>query len=327
MKIKNILLWELNLEKEKKEVLNKKYVVQRNELLYGKTTVFNVTDLKIFKLIISKVNSKSLLFDDFYEISSEELKALKINEKHLYSITLDSLKKLANVYMKLDFNDDISGGTIREIGLIQNNFTFKKYSNKFYVSFHQDMKDYLLDIQEKYTKYPLSDISDLKLKHSLKFYEYIKSLSFEEVEISIDKLKKRLDLGLDSYEKYAMFKIKVLDPVVNEINTKTSINIEYEPVKDGRKIEKIKFFISKTQKLKKHSDIIELETITYIDKFSKYMNQKFLHNDEEYQIIEIDKNLNIARVKNLENGTIGKISAKNDIELIDKLEHMINNED
>lgn len=319
---------ETTLEKfdiTKKDSLHKKYVVQRNELLYGKTTVFNVTDLKIFKLIISKVNSKNILFDDFYEIASEELKALNINEKHLYSITLDSLKKLANVYMKIDTNDLEGNGVIKEVGLIQNNFTFKKYSNKFYIAFHQDMKDYLLDIQEKYTRYPLADISSLKLKHSLKLYEYLKSISFEEIIISIEKLKKRLDISLNSYEKYAMFKIKVLDPVMQEINERTSLNVQYEPIREGKKIVKIKFKILKI--VPKKQNLIELEEPKYEDKFQKYLNQKFSHNDDSYQIIEIDKNLNIARVKNVDTGEIGKISAKNEIELIDKIEYMMNNDE
>lgn len=300
-----------------KNVLAKRYVVQRNELLYGRTTVFNVTDLKIFKLIISKVNSKNLLFDDLYEISNEELKELNINEKHLYQTTLASLKKLANVYMTIENEKD----TIKEVGLIQNNFVFKKYSNKFYISFHQDMKDYLLDIQEKYTKYPLADIKDLKLKHSIKFYEYIKSLSFDEVEISIEKLKKRLDIPDSSYEKYSILKMKVIDPVIDEINEKTSLTVSYEPVKDGRKISKLKFFINKKINIVIEKEEVKDETV---ETLNGYINKEFVYDGIEYKILKIDFAGNFAEIVSLGSNDIGKLKAENRESLLEKLEIMIN---
>ncbi|MFA9373324.1 MAG: RepB family plasmid replication initiator protein, partial [Poseidonibacter sp.] len=113
----------------------KKYVVQRNELLYGTTTVFNLNDLKIFKLIISKVNSKDPRFNEYYNITNEELKELNINHKHLYKTTLTTLKKLANVYMTIDTVEN-GQAIVKEVGLIQNNFKFRKYSNQFSISFH-----------------------------------------------------------------------------------------------------------------------------------------------------------------------------------------------
>jgi len=309
--------------KTKNKTLAKKYVVQRNELLYGTTTVFNVNDLKLFKLIISKVNSQNILFDEFYEITSNELKELNINPKHLYNTVLTSLKKLANVYMKIESEKK---DEIKEVGLIQNNFTFKKYSSKFYISFHQDMKDYLLDIQEKYTRYPLEDILNLKLKHSLKLYEYLKSISFNELIISLEKLKKRIDIPNESYDKYGIFKQKVLEPVLKEINEKTSINVKYEPIKDGRKVVKIKFTIER-KKIQKNN-LIEIITTkeTNQDNYTKYRNQKFNYNGEPFQIIEINKNENIATLKNINSDEIGKVNGKNEQDLIDKLEILINNE-
>ena len=301
------------MTKKNKQVVIKRYVVQRNELLYGNTTVFNVTDLKIFKLIISKVNSKNILFDEFYEISNEELKELNINEKHLYQTTLNSLKKLANVYMKIEPDQE----TIKEVGLIQNNFKFKKYSNKFYISFHQDMKDYLLDIQEKYTRYPLEDIKDLKLKHSIKFYEYLKSISFDEIKISIEKLKQRLDIPVTSYEKFAMFKKKVIEPVLQEINQKTQLNISYEPIKDGRKIIQLKIFINK-----KMNNFVEIEKKP-LNMFQKYLNKTFIHQEIKHQIININEKNYYAEVKNLENGDIGKINSQNNDELLEKLKQIV----
>jgi plasmid replication initiation protein len=303
---------------EAKKTLKKKYVIQRNEFIYGNTTVFTINDLKIFKLIISKVNSQNVLFDDFYEISHDELKALDINQKHLYSHTLTSLKKLANVYITIDSIDKNGKKIIKEVGLIQNSFRFAKYSSKFHISFHPDMKEYLLDIQAKYTKYPLEEISGFKLKHSLKFYEYMKSISFDEVEISLEKLKKRLDLN-NAYEKFAMFNKKVLTPALEEINTMTSLHIKWEPIKKGKKVIKIKFI-----KLKKNAlDIVKI--INEIHELDRYLKKEFIYNGELFRVISIDKTKHIAKVENINNSDVGNIKALSNDELLEKIEHLVNN--
>lgn len=304
-----------------KKYISKRYVVQRNELLYGKTNIFTVTDLKIFKLVISKVNSTNLLFEDFYEITTDELKEININEKHLYDTTVSSLKKLANVYMTINETNAKGDEIIKEVGLIQNNFEHQRYSGKFIISFHKDMKNYLLDIQQNYTKYPLVDISDLKLKHSLKFYEYMKSISFDSVVIGIDKLKHRLDIPINAYTEFGSFKRSVLVPVLEEINGKTSLSVEFEPVRDGRKITKIKFMIIKR---KIEPEISSTKLIKKDDKFAQYLNRKFLYEGEEFQIISINKTNFEAKVENLETAEIGTVEGLNEENLIEKLEFLLN---
>lgn len=311
------------MSEKPKKYLAKRYVVQRNELLYGKTNVFTVTDLKIFKLVISKVNSTNLLFDDFYEITTDELKEININEKHLYDTTVSSLKKLANVYMTINETNTKGEDIIKEVGLIQNNFEHQKYSGKFIISFHKDMRNYLLDIQQNYTKYPLVDISDLKLKHSLKFYEYMKSISFDSVVIGIDKLKQRLDIPINAYLEFGSFKRSVLVPVMDEINGKTSLSVTFEPIKDGRKVTKIKFIILKS-KIEQETMIPKL--IKKDDRFSSYMHRRFLYEGEEFQIISINRNTYEVKVENLETNEIGTVEASGESDLIEKLELLLKSE-
>lgn len=69
---------QLIIEEQKKLFKNRK-VVQLNKFIKGDVSAFSVNDLKIFKLIISKVDSKESLFKDFYEITTDEIKALNIN--------------------------------------------------------------------------------------------------------------------------------------------------------------------------------------------------------------------------------------------------------
>ena len=116
------------------------------------------------------------MFKDFYEITTDEIKALNINEKHLYSETRKTLKRLANIYITFD-----EGDSIREVGLIRNDFKFEKYTKKILINFNDDMGEYLINLKKNFFMYDLIDIVNFKYKHTLKLYEYFinSTLSFK----------------------------------------------------------------------------------------------------------------------------------------------------
>ena len=47
----------------------------------------------------------------------------------------------------------------------------------------------------------------------------------------------------DAHPRFADFRRKVLDKAVSEINSKTDLEVSWEPVKKGRSVAGIKFFI------------------------------------------------------------------------------------
>lgn len=49
--------------------------------------------------------------------------------------------------------------------------------------------------------------------------------------------------NVKSYINYKDFRVKVLEKAQTEINELTDINIEFEPIKTGRKVTSIKFII------------------------------------------------------------------------------------
>jgi len=274
----------------KTKLLQNKFVIQKNELLYGDTSLFSVDDLKIFRLVISKVNSKNLLFEEFYEITNDELKELNLKESHLYQNTLTSLKKLANIYVPLEVKEkDGKTSSIKEVGLIQNNFEFKPYSKKFYISFHKDLKDYLLEIKGGFTKYPITEITDLNFKYSLKLFEYLKSTNLTVMTVGLDKLKKRLDVKSSSYSAYGNFNNKILKPAITQINQSKTCNmhIEAKPIKEGRKIVKVEFRIVKNSLLSGFTKKAAKED-NKTEELKKYANRTILVENEKYIIQDVN---------------------------------------
>jgi plasmid replication initiation protein len=61
-------------------------------------------------------------------------------------------------------------------------------------------------------------------------------------QISLEELRALLATK-DAHPRFADFRRKVLDKAVSEINSKTDLEVSWEPVKKGRSVAGIKFFI------------------------------------------------------------------------------------
>lgn len=117
--------------------------------------------------------------------------------------------------------------------------------------FDPKLKPYLLQLKERFTKYHLNYIIRLKHSYSIRFYELLKQ--YEPIGwrlFCLDDLKAILGITPDEYRLYSNFKLKVLNPVQKEFNTKYNKQeldfiFEYEEQKEGRKVTGLRFKIVK----------------------------------------------------------------------------------
>ena len=75
-------------------------------------------------------------------------------------------------------------------------------------------------------------------------YELLKSYEYLDrpIDFSLDELK--IELGvekIESYKIYQCFKQRVLEIAIREINTFTDLDVQYLPMKTGRKVTRILF--------------------------------------------------------------------------------------
>ncbi len=279
---------------EQKKLLKNRKVVQLNKFIKGDVSAFSVNDLKIFKLIISKVDSKDSLFKDFYEITTDEIKALNINEKHLYSVTRKTLKTLANIYITFE-----EGDSVREVGLIRNDFKFEKYTKKILINFNNDMDEYLINLKKNFFMYDLIDIVNFKFKHTIKFYEYIKSQSLNVIKLKIETIKGILDLK-NKYSRYTNFRSDVLEVILEEINeSSNTLYISYTEERIGPKVEYIIFHVKRIK-----SDLI-LEDNTNKNKYGYLIGKEceYLNKFHILENVDIENNLIVLRETLTDNHT------------------------
>lgn len=124
-----------------------------------------------------------------------------------------------------------------------------KRKGTVYIRVDEDLVPYLFDLKQQFTQYQLLDILGMQSAYSIRIYELLKSYAgLKEKTFTLDELKKRLMVEhIASYEKYSIFRQKVLDIAIREINELTALNVSYEPIFRGRKVVKVRFRMEQKQ--------------------------------------------------------------------------------
>lgn len=119
-------------------------------------------------------------------------------------------------------------------------------SGKIKVRLSEDMKPYLLQLRDNFTRYEIAYVLCMRSKYSIRLYELVKSIHYRELEtyvktFTVEELRRRLDA--ETYPRFCNFNQRVLKPAVQEVNTYTDKEVSYEPIKKGQKVEAIELTI------------------------------------------------------------------------------------
>lgn len=213
-------------------------VVKHNDLIQKSKYNLTATQQKLIAYVISLIKPTDVDFQR-YEISVADFCTLcGIDKNHFY----------------LDFKETIDDIDNKAVWIETEEKTFKfrwflkaEYMNKqgkVRLILDDDIKKYLIALQETFTQYELINILALKSKYSIRLYELFKSYAFQKEKVlKIDSLKETL--LATHYPNFKDFRNRVLDKAIKEINHYTDLDVEYEPIKKGRRVEAIKFTIKR----------------------------------------------------------------------------------
>lgn len=225
--------------------MRERTVSKANELIQRSRFSLSLQQQKVVLYLISQIEQND---DDFklYDFSIQDfcrICGIDCENGKNYSNLKRTLKDIADtksVWIKLDDGRE----------------TIVRWVEKPYIDYQSgiiqikldnDMKPFLLQLKEKYTKYELIYILRFKSKYSIRLYELVKSIHYHELEtyqkiFEVKELKRILDA--ENYTETRDFKRKALFPAIQEINRFSDKNVEFEEVKKGRKITHIKLIIS-----------------------------------------------------------------------------------
>jgi len=122
--------------------------------------------------------------------------------------------------------------------------SYIKGEGKIELCFHPKLKPYLLNLKERFTSYKFKEIAQLKSRFSVRIYELLKQYeNLKKRTFKLDDLRKILKIEPDQYKPYFNFKNRVILIAQRELNDNASITFDFEEIKVGRKVGKLRFYI------------------------------------------------------------------------------------
>jgi plasmid replication initiation protein len=217
----------------KKIIRKDRFWVEKIEAVYG----LNKSQLKILAKLASSIHKADVEFKEYcFDVRStlSELGMGEENYDYLRKTTKDMASKVAEF-----FNDN---GELVQTGIIVAKYSEDKSTLRLKIE--PDLKPYFLQLRGWISKYELKYFISLKGKYSMRFYELMKTYQFMgHFEKSVKFLRKYFYVPKGKYEQMVHFRQRVIEDSIKDIEKNTEIEIEYRPIRNGRKIDRIEFWI------------------------------------------------------------------------------------
>ena len=218
-------------------------IVKANTLIQQSRFSLSTQQQKMLLYIISQINR----FDNEFKMCEFKVadfcKVCGINKDNgnIYKQLKEQNKKISDKSLWID----LPNGNSTLLRWIEKPYIDEK-SGVIKIKLDADMKPYLLQLKEKFTAYELIYTLNFKSKYSIRLYEYLKSIHFDELtpyrtEIKIEEFQSLLD---SPYKTFRDFNSYILKTAHKEINAYSDLNFDYQLLRQGRKVESICIFIS-----------------------------------------------------------------------------------
>ncbi|MDU9763874.1 replication initiation protein, partial [Helicobacter pylori] len=244
---------------------SQKYLVtQDNRLIYAKYGDITANEIKVFYYIVSKVNSINDKGFEVCEIPINEVLWEALEHENMdanYRYIKKLCESLLGRYL-LDETLSIDPETNKAVDSFKGMPLFKileytKGEATIKYQLNEYLKPYLLGLRKNFTQIPLQHIVPINSGYAIRIYQMLLSelkQNRNEVEMNLIYLQDVLCVPKSMYI-FGSFKQKILDPSLEEINRNTEIVAEATPIKEGKKIVRLKFEIAyKSREQRKEQD-------------------------------------------------------------------------
>ncbi|WP_376414959.1 replication initiation protein [Streptomyces sp. NPDC055954] len=222
---------------EKNETQNNHLVTKSNMLIEANYKL-GVVEQKIILCLASHITPADSDFKTYTLPIQEfsDLLSLKGTPKYteLKQITKDLMKKVFEVRIKKK---------VIQVSWLSY-VAYNETEGTVDIRFDPFLRPYLLQLKREFTSYKLENVVKLKSSYAIRIYELLKQYErLKERSFYLKDLRKMLGAE-DIYPAYGNFKQRVLVPAQKELKAKTDISFEIEEIRTGRRVDKIKFFIT-----------------------------------------------------------------------------------
>jgi plasmid replication initiation protein len=107
------------------------------------------------------------------------------------------------------------------------------------LSFSPHITPHLTSLGKNFTEYRLGQVANLRSTYAVRLFEWcVQFIDNGWLVISLDDLKLRLGVG---YKLFNDIRRKVIEPAVKELQAKSNLDIQWEPIKEGKAVKAVRF--------------------------------------------------------------------------------------
>lgn len=120
------------------------------------------------------------------------------------------------------------------------------------LTFNQEMTPHLVMLKKEFTSYRLSQASALRSLYSWRLFELL--MQFRDkglLRISVDDFCHAVEAPATAQANFGELRRRIVEPAVNELNTKNGLQVDWEATKQGRKVALLTFTFKPQKKQKK----------------------------------------------------------------------------
>lgn len=248
-------------------------IKKSNELVRARTNVRDVESARVLAHLIACINVNDTTFEQAYTVQAKDMLPYMTGGNDFRRIK-SICRGLLGSFAELEGKDE-DGEPIYEA---RTYFTSIKYSKGLITAlFNPLMRDHLLNLKGCFTAMNLKEYLSLPSIYSQRLFEILRSWQNHpagEIVLSLRELHKQMDVPTSLRGNFKDFRVRVLDKAHLDITRKTSLIFNWEAIKVGRSVERIRFTFG-TGKKKRSLSQGELEQAK-AEKAQRLANKRFI---------------------------------------------------
>lgn len=229
--------------------LPEKALVTKSNNLVEAHYHFSIWETRVFTKLVSLIHPGD---EDFkkYRLQIKDLVSFfGVNDNDAYAKIKAVPENLLKKVVTIPYTENGEERFLKT-GLIAQASIPKKKAGYIELSFHPDLKPYLLQLKRTFLSYDIRNVLKISSVYSIRIYELLKQ--YEKIgyrEFEIDTLKVMLGVS-DKYKLYGHFKSRIILKAQEDLATFTDICFVFSEIKKGRKVVALLFEINKNEQAK-----------------------------------------------------------------------------
>ncbi len=226
--------------------MTKKQMVTKDNDLVGASYSLGVAEQRLIFLAIIKAREQHKLIDamGLLRIDSKSYqKQFNVSRQTAYEALKTAVTGLFNAELEYSQIDKETGKLAHHKRRWVEHIVYIDAAACVDLQFTNSIIPLITRLDERYTEYELKQVSELQSEYAIRLYELLiqyRTMGKTNI-ILLDDLRSKLGVETEQYKIMSDFKKRVLKHAINQINTFTDINADFEQHKTGSKITAISF--------------------------------------------------------------------------------------